>query len=294
MYEKILVPLDGSKLAELALPYAEKLTEAFDSELVLFSSCAPADSKYLHLQQLYIGKMVELVKSHIKEGAKVKIQQATTLGEPAREIVNYAKENNVSLIIMSSHGRSGIMLWAMGSTANKVIQQASTPILLIKAKAASPLEKGEILNRILIPLDGSDTGEAVLPYARELAEKLRAEIILLQVIAPGKHVHTVGGLDYFLFPEQEVESLKAKASEYLEKVSKKLTGSGIIIKYEVKIGDAAQEIIRFANETDSRLVIISSHGQSNVRQWILGSIANKILQASNTPVLLVRAPQEKQ
>ncbi len=86
----------------------------------------------------------------------------------------------------------------------------------------------------------------------------------LQVVAPVQYVHTVGGLDYVSFPEQEVEHLKAEANQYLEKISKNLADTKAIVKSEVKTGNAAQEIIKFADETNARLVAISTHGRSGI------------------------------
>lgn len=291
MYKRILVPLDGSKLAELALPYAEELTGVFNSEVVLIGISEPGESQYSHMYQLYIEKMAEAVRNRIKKVSPMVIVRPVVLdGRPAEGIIDYAEKNDVSLIIMVSHGRSGIMSWTLGSVANKVLQRTGPPILLIRAKA-SQLEAGAqgLFNRILVPLDGSDVGEVVLPHVRQLTEKLESEVILLQVVAPGQHVHTVGGLDYVRFAEQQIESMKVEAKEYLDKVSKRLAGTKGIMRSEVRVGDTAHEIIKFADEANIRLVTISSHGRSGIRQWISGSITHKILHAGNTPLLLVKA-----
>ena len=288
MYKRILVPLDGSKLAELALTPAEELAGTFNSELVLVSVCEPVEDQYRHMHQLYIEKIAEVIKSRIESKTSVKVKSVVLLGEPAEEIINHAEKNEISLIIMVTHGRSSIMHWAMGSIASKVLQRVSMPLLLIRARAPY-LEAEGLFDRILVPLDGSDAGEAALPYVKELTERLKSEVILLEVVAPGQHVHTVGGLDYVLFTEQHMESLKADVKQYLEKIGGRLAGTKATIRCEVKTGDAAQEIIRFADETNTRLVAISTRGRSGIRQWIFGSVAHKILQAGNTPVLVVRA-----
>lgn len=291
MYKRILVPLDGSKLAELALPYAEELAGVFNSEVVLIGISEPGESQYSHMYQLYIEKIAEVVGNRIKKvGSRVIVRPAVLDGRPAEGIIDYAEKNDVSLIITASHGRSGIMSWTLGSVANKVLQRTGTPILLIRAKA-SQLEAGAqgLFNRILVPLDGSDVGEVVLPHVRQLTEKLESEVVLLQVVAPGQHVHTVGGLDYVRFAEQQIESMKAEAKEYLDKVSKRLAGTKGIVRSEVRVGDTAHEIIKFADEANIRLVTISSHGRSGIRQWISGSVTHKILHAGNTPLLLVKA-----
>lgn len=291
MYKRLLVPLDGSKLAELALPCAEELAAVFNSEVVLIGVCEPEESQYSHMCQLYVGKIAEMVENRIKKvNSRVIIRPVILDGRPAEGIIDYAEKNDVSLMIMASHGRSGIMSWTLGSVANKVLQRTGTPILLIRAKA-SHLEAGAqgLFSRILVPLDGSDVGEVVLPHVRQLTEKLGAEVILLQVVAHGQHVHTIGGLDYVRFTEQQIESMKAEAKEYLDKVSEGLAGTKGMVRSEVRVGDTAHEIIKFADEANIRLIAISSHGRSGIRQWISGSITHKILHAGNTPVLLVKA-----
>ncbi len=288
MFERIVVPLDGSKLAELALPHAGELAGAFNSEIILVSVCKPEESQYQHMHQLYTEKMAESIKGSFGVEAK----PVVLLGESAEEIISYTEENDISLLVMMSHARSGIRSWTMGDVANKVICRVSMPVLLIRAGVPSP-KKEELFNKILLPLDSSDAGEAALPYIVELTKKMSSEVTLLQVVAPGQHVHTIGGLDYVRFTEQQVDAMKAEAKQYLEKAGKKLAGMKGTMKCEVRVGDTAHEIIRFAEKTNTRLVAISSHGCSGIKQWIFGSVAHKILQVSSIPVLLARAGQVK-
>ena len=295
MFSKILVPLDGSELAELALPYAEELSEAFNSEIDLVEVCEKKDCPERHIHQLYVKRMAKLLRNRIKEvDPAVTVKPVVLDGECAAEIIDYAVKSNISLIIMATHGRSGIMLWAMGSVANKILHNINIPILLIRAKAAAmKRDKGEMFSKILVPLDGSDTGEAVLPHVMELAKGLKLEVTLLQVIAPGIHVHTIGGLDYVNFTEQQIESTQASAKQYLKEVSRKFKGTQATVKYELKLGDPAEEIIKFADETDTYLVAMSTRGHSGIERWTLGSITHKVLHSGNTHVLLVRASEVK-
>lgn len=298
MLDKILVPLDGSELSELALPYAEELAGALNSEVELVYVCEPGESEYRHMHQLYIEKIAGQVRNHIKAypareaSLAARVKAVILDGEPAAEIIDYTDKNDISLIVMVSHGRSGIMSWAMGGPAMKVIQGTSKPVLFHRA-GYPQAGKGKIFSRILIPLDGSEDGEAALPYIKEITKKLESEVILFQVVAPGQHVHTVGGLDYILFPEEQVEKMRAEAKQYLEKAGKELADTKATIRSEVKTGNAAQEIIKFADETNICLVAISTHGRSGARRWASGNVAHKILQAGHTPVLQVRAPGVK-
>jgi nucleotide-binding universal stress UspA family protein len=289
MWEKILVSLDGSDLAELALPYAQELAAAFGSEVVLLYVSEPAESQYRHMHQLYI----EDVAARMKNGIK-KVDPVVLDGTPAKEIIDYAEKNKIGLIVMAAHGRSGIMPWTAGSVANKVLQTARVPLLLVKATKPPRQTPGKpILNRILLPLDGSETGEAALPYVQELMSRLRSEVILLGVVPPGRHIRTVGGLDYVLYPEQDLEQVKAEAREHLDKVYQQLKSKKGKVRVELKAGDIAQEIIDVAKKTRASLIAISSHGHSGITKWVFGSVASKVVQTSNKPVLIVRAAAEK-
>lgn len=300
MFKKVLVPLDGSDLGELALPYAEELAGLFNSEVDLIYVCEPGESEYRHMYELYVEKMAQQVTNHIKDyftgaaNAAARVKPVVLDGDAAAQIIEYAEKNDISLVVMASHGRSGIMPWSMGSTAVTVIQRISRPVLFIRANIPRPRVRwGRRFSKILVPLDGSENGEAALPYVQELTSKLKSDVILLQVVEPGKHVHTVGGLDYVPFPEQELEHLKTEAMQYLKKVRTKLTDTKATVRSAVKIGHAAQEIIKLADETNTRLVAISTHGRSGVKRWISGSVAYKVLQGGNTPILLVRIPETK-
>jgi nucleotide-binding universal stress UspA family protein len=284
MWKRILVPLDGSNLAELALAYAEELAVASSSEITLLYASEPKESQYRHMQQLYMDGVAEQVGEKVKERAKVNI--VVLDGEPATEIINYAEKNKVSVIIMTSRGRSGTTAWAIGSVANKVLQAAKLPVLLIKAgKAPQRILRKPLLSRVLLPLDGSEAGEAAVPYIEELAGKLGSEVVLFRVVPAGQHVRTIGGLDYIFYPEPELELVKAEAREYLNQVQHRLKGK---VRVELKVGEVAQEIINFAQKAKVSLIAMSAHGHSGIEKWIFGSTASKVLQASDGPVLVVR------
>jgi nucleotide-binding universal stress UspA family protein len=142
MYKKILVPLDGSPLAEKALEQAEKLAKTFDSEILLFQVVhfmpiygspelvAPlvVDERHKEFAEKYLSKVAkEMEERGLKTKAVVKTGQ-----QVAGEIIDFAKQNRVDLIIMCTRGRSGISRWVLGSTAHKVLTRAETPILLLR------------------------------------------------------------------------------------------------------------------------------------------------------------------
>jgi len=299
MYEKILVPLDGSELAELALPYAEELSGRLGSEVTLLAVTESAEVQDYHKQQIYLQRRIDVAESGIKrylekpKGEEIKVKSAILVGHTAEEIVDYADKEDIGLIIMATHGRSGISRWALGSVADKVVRAAKQPVALIRAKGArNDLREGGILNKVLVPLDGSKESETIIPYIKELASRLKVELTLLMVVTKAYHVEAVGEeMVQIPYTENEMGLLTANAGSYIQKMEDLLKGEGIATRTEIKLGDAAEEIIKIADELRSDMVAMSTHGRSGISRWTLGSVANKVLHGGNTPVLLVNEPK---
>lgn len=137
MYSKVLVPLDGSELAEVALPYAEELARRLGSEVTLLGVSESAGARVYYKHQVYLEGVLESTKHSVmtsleKAEDAIKVESAIPVGSPAEEIIDYADRNNIDLIIMVTHGRSGIGRWALGSVAEKVVRAGNTPVLLVR------------------------------------------------------------------------------------------------------------------------------------------------------------------
>jgi len=298
MYEKILVPLDGSEIAEVALPYAEELAGRLGSEITLISVSHSAEEQDQQIFQSYIQKTVESMRERAERYFErpseraIEVNSAILVGNPAEKIVDYADSGDIDLIVMATHGRSGISRWALGSVADKVLRATERPVVLVRAQNAHPyMHKKDILSKMLVPLDGSKEGEAVIPYIEELVSKLGGEIIFFQVLALAYHVHISGDAAVQVpYTEKEMEPLKMSAQSYLKKMGSKLKERGIPTKYEVKVGAAGYEIIKLADEINADLVAMLTHGRSGIGRWVFGSVAERVVRSGNTPVLLVRLP----
>ena len=309
MFKRILVPMDTSKLAEIALPYAEELAVKLGSEIILLHVRTSADGPDKLEHKVYISKTAAAIEQHVKKspafppGEKVKVASATIgspslIANPAEEILDYAEKENISLIIMATHGRTGIRRWALGSTANKVARAARCPLLLIRAGANVP---GSVrLDKILVPLDGSQPGEAALPYVENLASRLKSKVSLLTVVEPLYHVYPysegigylgVAGMIRVPYTEEEMKPMKIVAEKYVKDVNDKLSSKGIQTSYEARTGSPGEEIIEVEGEIHPDMVAMSTHGHSGFGRWEHGSIADKVIHASNTPLLLVRPHQ---
>ena len=287
MYERILVPLDGSKFAEQVFPPVVELARVFGSEVVLVAVCELEESEFGHACRLYINNEAEQLKKSL-QGSAATVRTTVLEGKAAEQILSYAEKSDISLIVISSHGRSGIAPWSLGGTTNKVLHKVGVPLIIVRAKEApGEAVKTGLFSRILVPLDSSERSAAVLPYVAGLTEKLESEVILLQVVESGKHVHTIGGLDYIPFKDRDIDSMKTPAQRYLDEISSKFAGTKATTRSEVRVGDSAHEIIKLATETGCSLIVMASHGYSGIAAWAHGSVTSKILQDSNRSFMLV-------
>jgi nucleotide-binding universal stress UspA family protein len=278
MYTKVVVPLDGSPLAEVALPYAEEIAAKMGSNMVLLSVLGSEESDEVQYYQKYSKKIIDMTTLHVKKyldasnGGCVTINSATRVGSPAEGILDFAEKGYPSLLVMATHGRSGVSRWSVGSIADKVVRAvAKQPLLLIRAKGCHPdVRARRILKRAVVPLDGSIESETVMPFIADIARNLDMELTLLQVIAKS------GGSF-------------AATENYLHDWCRRLAEDGIHAGYQVRTGSPADEIIDFADEIMTDLVAMSTRGKTNMNFWALGSVAQKVLLGGNSPLLLIRA-----
>ncbi|MEJ2753192.1 MAG: universal stress protein [Chloroflexota bacterium] len=190
MFSRILVPLDGSALAESALSLAEQFIEGSEGRLILlrvvpyFTVLAADPLLYEEMNRLGEDEALAYLRSirnDLPDPGKADI--VCQVGSAADSILQYSIENDVDLIVMSSHGRSGINRWVYGSVAERIMSQAPCPTLIINARPSS--QEGAP-SKILVPLDGSGLAEQALHPALDLAQLLDAELYLLSVTTSGE------------------------------------------------------------------------------------------------------------
>jgi nucleotide-binding universal stress UspA family protein len=291
MYERILVPLDGSNAAEIILPYVEEIGAELGSEINLASVSETGATDVNHLYRSYLEQIKEEIQRKVEDYGKkqARVFWKILLGKPADEIMNYANEINVDLIVMASRGSSGQGPWLLGNIAAKVLRASAKPVLLIRATASDmALQEKRLMRRILVPLDGSKVGEAAIPYAEMLAKASGAQLHFLQVLHP---VATVGP-DQTSVPYVEPvidESRKASAIAYLDGVAEPIKKSGLSTSRAIALGSPADKIVDYAEANAIDTIAMSTHGRTGVGRWVFGSITDKVLHVGDTPVLVVRA-----
>ena len=299
MFEKLLVATDGSELAEAALPYAEELAGRLGSEVALLNICESEEQRASHMRQLYMSRLAEAVEQGIREcrrlagglkSEETKVESIIVAGNPAEEIIDYAETKHVSLIIMATHGRSGIRRWTMGSVATKVLRGSSVPLALIKAGEPRPaMRERRLLAKALLPLDGSEAGETAVAYVEELAVRLKMEVTLLQVVEPKYIAIGAEPWDYSPYRQEWLEAMEQSARAYLGGIEQRLNAKGIVVNSRIESGVATERILEVAEQISADVIAMSTHGRSGVARWAIGSVADRLAHAGNIPLILVRA-----
>jgi nucleotide-binding universal stress UspA family protein len=304
----ILVPLDGSPLAEQVLPYARLLATTLGADLLFVRVVAeedryPAFFEHAALREFGLapgatGAQPGPTDAVLRQRAEAYLE---TLAEPLRDagitvntevafglvpetIVQRATTHEARLIAISTHGYSGLRRWALGSVTDRVAHLAPMPVFVVRKPAPTPLALGSIL----VPLDGSPESRAALPLALELAQQARAELNLLTVVIPPIGLDTDLAL-LSLLPEDR-SPLEARLLSELDELRGQ--AEGLTITPLVAEGFAADTICDTALRCGAGLIVMAAHGYSGLRRWALGSTADKVLHASTTPVLLVRATRQ--
>lgn len=289
--KKIMIPLDGSPLSEMPLVPASKLAKAINALLILLRVQEPSalmDDEALkgQVSQLKGDAALKYLDevAHKEMLSGVELESMVVNGQVAESIIDSAAENDVDLIVMSSHGRSGISRWVYGSVAEKVLRQAPCATIIQQSKADVPMFSNK---RILVTLDGSALAERVLESVRDIAQATGSELILLRVT--GMIQLAIDSVDPLVM-KQDLDKLEERerieAKEYLERVQHKLFASGLTVKVEVTSGHVAETILAYAEENDVDLIAMSSYGRSGVGRWFYGSVAEKVLRGAHSAMLI--------
>jgi nucleotide-binding universal stress UspA family protein len=289
---QILVPLDGSDTAARALPYAAAVARALGAPVMLLAVWQPIAPHALRFhgappaadldRETAATAAAYLEQTRSVMEAAVPVTTLVRRGDAADEIVSAARAINAKMIVMSTHGRSGISRWRLGSVAGRVLRESETPLLAIGPTVASRELAPVELGRIMIALDGSAFGEAALPIAQELAAALGAHVTLARSIASAFIQYPFAPIALTL-PAVD-DQLAAEASVYLESKAASFPGADLAVLHG---SDAATQLCDAIDERQIDLVVMATHARATVGRAVLGSTADRLLQC-NAPVLLVR------
>ena len=188
MYNKILVPLDGSQLAEAVLWYAARLTGRLRASLTLAYVSSPDELVSQHMYECYLQDTVTRVKAQAEKAAEettkpgaISIGYKVLKGDPAEEILDYADHNRIDLIILATQGKSGMRRWALGNVANKIVSATRKQVMLIRTREGQPDVSKVKLTKVLVPVDGSPESESILKQITYLASELNLSLTLVHM-----------------------------------------------------------------------------------------------------------------
>ncbi len=287
MYNRIMVPLDGSELAEVTLWYAARLTGRLKAALTLVYVSPQDEVTSTHMHECYLKDVITRIKKAARSAGRdeVNVDYKMLKGDPAEEIVDYADKAKIDLIILSTQGKSGIKRWPLGNVANKVVSATSKQVLLIRAKGAkTDVYKGS-LEKVLVPVDGSKQSESILRYITHLAKELDLDVTLQHVwMRRVPSYPTREGLE-------RLKKEKKQAENYILRLESRMKSKGVrtsVVLDDITQGSEAEQIIKLAEDGKYSMVAMATHGWSGVERWIFGSTANKVLNEGSTPLLLAR------
>lgn len=299
MHSKILVPLDGSKTAEKVLPYARYLAGKFKVPVELLAVVDIADiashmaSEKARFLDTIIEDGVRHCTSYLRGVATTFSDSHITCtvekGKAEEAIIEKGAADKTMLIAMATHGRSGLNRFLLGSVAEKVLRGTGNPLLLIRASEEAKSEGEATLKSIVVPLDGSELAESVLPTVADMAKALNLEVELFRAYRIPYNAYAGDEGFYAGNLEELLASVRDEAREYLDKKAADLRRLGVAkVLCVTKEGFAGDEIISLGRTTPDNLIAMCSHGRSGVKRWVLGSIAETVVRHSDDPVLVLR------
>lgn len=312
IYRSLLVPLDGSEAAEAVLDLAKNLAVRSGSALTLLHVCEIERSEYRRLHSAYIERVADLVQHDISkicetthcyfENMQATVSPVLVDGEPAEEIVRYAEENNASVILMVTHGRSGSVRSAFSDITNRVLRNSDVPIWMMRTLGTDEIACAEWPpRRVLVPLDGSERAEKVLPYAAEYVKLFDAELVLIRVCEQPEITADYPEANTPISWDEHIARIRSRyqsqCSIYLEVVKDRLKEKGLKVSTEALLGDAAEEIIGYVRQNRCDLVAMTTHGRTHaagwmsdslVGRWVFSNVTERVIAATSRGTMLVR------
>lgn len=299
---RVLVPLDGSDLSEQAIPYAQAMVQ--QGGVLVYAQVVPGAEPLFGLignklaSEGEVASMYEV--SAREELERVKARWATiapnveidvAAGDPAETIIALADRNKADLIVMASAGRGAIGRWTFGSVADRVAHVSETPVMIVRGRDAGVEPGVAHIARVLVPYDGSATARECFDEAADIAMQIDREVHVIRAIFPEAEVAPTRGFEAVYTPDlyqMMTDSLETEARTSLDEAVELLKSHGATkIVTEIRHGPTAQSIAEAARIDD--VIVMSSHGRTGVKRWLMGSIAEKLVRSGPCPVVIVRA-----
>ena len=294
VFNTLVVPLDGSELAERALPYAVRLAKERGGRLVLVRAAIAPPPSGLDWERQQLDSLEKatayLASVAEKVATRVPVTTAPLYGHAPAQILTAVEQFDADSIVMATHGRTGLSHLLHGSVAEAALTHSPVPVFVVYARpgeaAAPPFDSASA--RIMVPLDGSAFAETALTAALEIVGAA-GELVLSSVAAAPDHVERDDQGRVRAYLDQQEESSRRETLDYLRQVEAQLKQQrpDLRVILDVRIGDPAPGIVMAEIERDADLVVMATHGRTGIRRAVLGSVAGAVLKTGSVPVLLV-------
>lgn len=293
MIRQVLIPLDGSKLAEQVIPHLLRFITPDQTELLLMtalSSTLPSDKSNSNLaiseststsQNYKIHEQLNNVTQELNQ-ISFSVTERVVPGAPTNSILSLAEEAFVDLIAMSTHGRTGLRRVLLGSVADEVVCNARPPIFLTPAAITAPPKFTP--RTILLPLDGTALAEAAIPIAQQFAQNTGATLSFIRILDSNYSEHEQSANQ----TDTTKQATSQQATRYLEQIKLRLQLANVTSRYQITSGDPAVAIIRASHTEQVDLIVMSTHGRSGVGRIIHGSVTRQIIGSAICPLVLIR------
>ena len=287
VFRSIVVPVDGSSLAEGAIPYALALAERTQSQ-VRFVLVYPGQYPPLLIDsaRVYLTELTERFRPRL--GAS--LSSIILNGPAASSLVQHVRDIGADLVVMTTHGRSGIERAWLGSVADEVIRSIEVPVIVLRPRTDGTVPAFD-MREILVPLDGSPLAETAIGPAAVLANLWDAEMSLVEMVypvlfTPDPVLPFAGGYD------EELTAGKCElAKDYVRDLSGSLRAKGIRASGTALVGPrpVAESLLDLAHPARISLVALATHGRGGLRRLVLGSVADKVVRGAQVPILVIPA-----
>ena len=299
MINHILVPLDSSALAECVLPHVLAIAPVMNARVTLShvmehpknGNGSPAvDPVDWHLRKHKSEKYLEQISERL-QNAGLNIEHVILEGNPAVSIIEFARNNDVDLIALSTHGHSGLSGWNVSSVVQKILLRSYKSTLLVRAyKPTVATSTGIHYKRLFIGLDCSTRAEYILPMAMKLAQAHKSELMLGTVIQKPQAIHRfpLSEKDSRLMDQIVLKNQQA-ASHYFDQLLKQYSWEGLELKKDIVVGDnEIADLHDMVDEINADLVMLVAHGHSGERRWPYGSVTTSFIAYGNTPLIIMQ------
>ena len=297
MFKRILIPLDGSILAECVLPHLIAIARISDPEVKLMRVSEPfgvtarlrmIDPVDWQTRKAEAKNYLSGIAAFLEDNAGLRVSIHLYDGKPAEQIIEVAHSWNADLILMSSHGQSGISPWNVSSVVQQVILLVHRSLMLIRAyqPMISDLQ-GLRYSKIFLPLDGSQRAEMPLTLAESLASAHSSEILVAHIVRqPELPRRTSASQEDVLLVNQLTARNRVEAIEYLEDLKSRID---LTIQTKLEVSPSiSRSLHQIADENDVDLTILSAHGYSGDTRWPYGSVGLGFIVYGSTPLLILQ------